>query len=47
MKLPVQATPVTREHNRYRVERTVTPSGCCVQVCTPLGCVCAFEAPFC
>ncbi len=47
MKLPVQATPITRQQNRARVERAVLPSGCCVQVCTPVGCICVVEAPFC
>ncbi len=25
----------------------IEPAGCCAQVCTPLGCHCVVEAPFC
>lgn len=25
----------------------IEPAGCCAQICTPLGCHCVAEAPFC
>jgi hypothetical protein len=47
MKLPVQAKPVARAMSRARIKSRMQPSGCCLQVCTPLGCHCAAESPFC
>lgn len=28
-------------------QKSIETAGCCAQVCTPLGCHCVAEAPFC
>jgi hypothetical protein len=28
-------------------EAAIEPAGCCVELCTPVGCTCVVEAPFC
>jgi hypothetical protein len=42
MLMPVQSKPVARKGASVKSNAGVTPS-CCVEICTPIGCVCVVQ----